>query len=264
MKSTGIRKSGLALGIVFGLTAMLALTGQTRASDRQSEQFSQTYSLSPGGTLSLDNVNGGVHITGWDQNQVKVDAIKTAWSGTSLNDVKIEVDSRSDSIHIETKYPHHWFGDSHWQVDYTIMMPRHASIDKVSLVNGGLDVESIAGHVSASSVNGHIRVHGTTGGADLSAVNGTIKTSFENPDISQPVSLQTVNGSISLSLPPDTNAHVHAGTLNGGISCDFPIQINAGYVGHSLDGTLGKGGPDVRLKTVNGSINIHRGSGEAN
>jgi DUF4097 and DUF4098 domain-containing protein YvlB len=264
MRSKSLGGAGLAAAAALGLGLTLALAVQARASARQSEEFHQTYSLSPGGQVSLENVNGDVHITGWDQNQVKVDAIKTVWSGTSLSDVKIEVDSRPDSIHIETKYPHHWFGDSHWRVDYTIMVPKHARIDKVGLVNGGIDVEEIDGQVNASSVNGRIQVRGISGSVDLSAVNGAIKTVLENPDVSNPVSLKTVNGSISLSLPPDTNANLSASTLNGGISCDFPIKINAGYVGHSLDGTLGKGGADVRLKTVNGSISVHRGSSVAN
>lgn len=264
MRNKGLRGMEFVVGFACGLALTLGLAVQTRASDRQSEEFHQTYSLSPGGEFSLQNVNGSVHITGWDQNQVKVDAVKTAWSGTSLSDVKIEIDSRPDSLHIATKVPHHWLGDQRWQVDYTIMVPRHATIDKVNLVNGGLDIEDVAGQVNASSVNGRIDASGLSGGVRFSAVNGAIKTELENPDVSQPVSLNTVNGSISLTLAAHTNADLHVGTLNGGISCDFPIKINAGFVGHSLDGRLGRGGSDVHLKTVNGSVSIHRGSSAAN
>ncbi len=264
MSERGLKSARLAVGGALGLALAMALAIQARASDRQSQEFHHTYSLSASGQVSLDNVNGDVHITGWSRNQVKVDAVKTVWSGTSLNDVKIEVDSTPDSIHIETKYPHAWFGDAHWRVDYTIMVPKHATIDKVGSVNGGVDIEDIGGGVKASSVNGRINARDISGGIDLSAVNGTIGTIFSSPDVSQPVSLKTVNGPISLSLPPDTNANLSASTLNGRISCDFPMKSNAGYVGHSLEGTLGKGGSDIHLKTVNGSISIHRRSVEAN
>jgi Putative adhesin len=264
MKRKSIGSTRLALVVVVALDVFLASVVQARAEDRQVQQFDRTYALSPNGQLSLENVNGSVHITGWDQSQVKIHAIETVWQGTSLRDVKTEVDSRPDSIHIETQYPHHWFGDSHWRVDYTVMMPLHASIDKVGVVNGAVDIENIYGHVSVSSVNGHIQTRAISGGVDLSAVNGTIGTVLTNPDLSQPVSIKTVNGSISLSLPSDMNAHISASTLNGGISCEFPIRINAGYVGRSLDGTLGKGGSDVHLRTVNGSISIHRASSDVN
>lgn len=264
MRSRAVEKIWLAVSVFSMLSLILTLPVLVRANDRQVEEFHQTYSLAPSGQLSLENVNGDVHISGWDQNRVKVDAIKTVWSGTSLGDVKIEVDSRPDSIHIYSKYAHHWFGDSHWRVDYTVMVPSHASIDKIGLVNGRLDLGGIFGHVSASSVNGEIQLHGISGGADLSAVNGTINAAFNNPDVSQAVSLKTVNGSILLSLPSDTNANLSARTLNGRISCDFPMQINSGFVGHRLEGKLGKGGSGIRLNTVNGAITIRRAASEAN
>lgn len=264
MRNNRLRNIGVAFGAFSAILLTLAAAIGARANDRQTEAFHQTYTLAPNGQVSLANVNGSVHITGWDQNEVKVDAVKTVWSGTSLNDVKIEVDHQPDSIHIETKTAHHWFGNSHWQVDYTVMVPRHARLDKVELVNGGINIEDVAGDVNASSVNGRINTVSLSGGVQLSAVNGAIRATYNTPDLSRPVSLKTVNGAISLSLPPDTNANVSARTLNGGISCDFPIKINAGYVGRRVEGALGKGGTDVNLKTVNGSITIHRGSSEAN
>jgi hypothetical protein len=266
MRNRALKHARLAAAGAFGLAVALAMAVQARASDRQSEQFHQTYSLSANGRVSLDNVNGDVHITGWNRNEVKVDAVKTVWAGTPLNDVRIEVDSRPDSIHIEAKTPHHWMRNAHWRVDYTIMVPKDASIDKVSMVNGGVDIENISGEVAASSVNGRIEARDLSGGIDLSAVNGAIDTAFSSPDVSQPVSLKTVNGSVSLSLPSDANANLSARTLNGHISCDFPIKIKAaGFIGHSLSAAIGSGGgPEIQLNTVNGSISIHRGSAEAN
>lgn len=264
MKSKRSKVTWLAVVGALGSSFMLAIAVQSFAGDKQSESFHQTYSLSSNGHLSLDNVNGDVHITGWDRDQVQVDAVKTVWSGTSLSDVAIQVDSRPDSVRIETKYHHYWFGDSHWRVDYTLMVPKRASLDKIGLVNGTVNVESAAGEVNASSVNGRIKVRNLSGPADLSGVNGTISAVYDDSDISQPISLKTVNGAISLSLPANPNIALSARTLNGGISCDFPIAINAGYVGHSLDGKLGRGGAAVHLNTVNGSISIRRESGEAN
>jgi Putative adhesin len=264
MRHKGFEGAVLAAIAVVGLGVTLALAGPLRASDRLVQQFHQTYPLSSRGRFSLENVNGDVQITGWDRDQVKVDAVKTVWSGTSLEDLKIEVESRPDAIRIETTYPRHWFGDPHWRVDYTITLPKYASINKVGLINGGLNVKNVSGDISASSVNGHIETQGSSGEVNLSAVNGTIRATLGNPNLTRPVSINTVNGSISVSLPADSNAHISARTLNGTLSCDFPLTVNAAYVGHKLDGTIGKGGGDVQLKTVNGSISIFRGASEAN
>ena len=42
------------------------------------EVFQQTYRLQAGGTFLLTNVNGSVHVSGWDRNEVEVHAVKTA------------------------------------------------------------------------------------------------------------------------------------------------------------------------------------------
>ena len=56
------------------------------------EEFHQTYSLTPQGRVELDNINGPVHISTWDRNEVKVDAIKSADMKERLDEAKIEVD----------------------------------------------------------------------------------------------------------------------------------------------------------------------------
>ncbi|HEY3037594.1 MAG TPA: hypothetical protein VGJ66_02600, partial [Pyrinomonadaceae bacterium] len=48
--------------------------------DELTEEFHQTYPLSPTGRVSVANINGDVHINVWDQNSVKVDAVKRAYS----------------------------------------------------------------------------------------------------------------------------------------------------------------------------------------
>jgi len=66
-----------------------------------------------------------------------------------------------------------------------------------------------------------------------------------------------VNGSVTLIIPSDANASLRAGTVHGGINNDFGLRVKHGeYVGHSLDGQIGNGGPRIKLGNVNGSITI--------
>ena len=46
--------------------------------------------------MELDNINGDVHISSWDRNEVKVDAIKYADTKEGLEEAKIEIDSGKD------------------------------------------------------------------------------------------------------------------------------------------------------------------------
>src|SRR5262249_41773831 len=69
------------------------------------EEFHQTYPLSATGRVSIENINGPVHITVWDATGVKVDAIKRAYSKERLDEVTIDVTTTADSVRIRTKYP---------------------------------------------------------------------------------------------------------------------------------------------------------------
>ena len=72
---------------------------------------------------------------------------------------------------------------------------------------------------------------------------------------------ETVNGRITVELPDNTNADVRAETLNGGISSDFRMTVSGRFGSRRLNGTIGNGGRELRLKTVNGPIRLRRTSG---
>jgi hypothetical protein len=72
-------------------------------SDKVTEEFHHTYSLPSSGRVHLENINGSVHITAWDRNEVKVDAVKSAYSKERLDDAKIVVDANQDHVSIRTE-----------------------------------------------------------------------------------------------------------------------------------------------------------------
>jgi Putative adhesin len=251
----------LTLGAILGLATVAAPAGL----DRTSERFSHTYPLAADGRLSLADVSGNIRITGWDRNEVQLDAVKYADTEEDLQAIRIDVDARPDGIEIETKYPHHFFDDHHsGRVDYTLSVPNQARIDSVKLVSGDLRLEGLRGDVDASSVSGEIRAEGLTGAVHLSGVSGSIEANFDR-ELGRRVSLSTVSGSIVLGLVPDANAAVSAATVSGGIHSDLPIQADRHqFVGQSLHGRLGNGAGQIDLHTVSGSIDIRRTSGISN
>ena len=232
--------------------------------ERYHEEFHHTYPLASNGELSLENVNGGVKISTWERNEVRVDAVKYARTEERLANIEIEVESRSDELRLKTRFHNH-FNNNPGGVRYTLTVPRAVRIDKMELVNGGLEVEGVRGDLNASLVNGTVRARGLRGQVEISTVNGRQEIALDGPDISRPVRLNSVNGRIELSLPPDVNARVEASTLNGGIDSEFGIQVRrVAIIGHELEGTLGNGGTEVRLHDVNGSIALKRAERAAN
>jgi DUF4097 and DUF4098 domain-containing protein YvlB len=232
------------------------------------EEFHQTYPLPADGRVSIENINGGVRIAVWDQNVVKVDAVKKANQKEKLDEAKIVVTTTADSVRIKTEYPdrNQTSGEGRHSynnpatVEYSLTIPRKARIDSADLVNGSLEIEGAEGDVKAACVNGQVKARGLTGEVKLSTVNGGVEATLVRLDEAKPTSLNSVNGNITLIIPSESSAQVRASTVHGAITNDFGLQVNDGqYVGHDLSGQIGTGGPHIRLSNVNGSISIKRG-----
>jgi DUF4097 and DUF4098 domain-containing protein YvlB len=255
------------LGAILGsLCALLVLAIAAHASDRRgdvTEEFHQTYTLTPDGRVELDNINGDVHITSWDRNEVKVDAVKYAYSKERLDEAQIEVDAGKDYVSIRTKYRDHdlnfnWGSHNNpASVEYTLTVPRMAQLDEIKLINGGLDVSGMSGEVRASCINGRLEAHDLAGRARLSTVNGRLEARFDQLD-GRELELNSVNGTVKLTIPSDSRAEVEANTVSGGIENDFGLHVNHHrIIGHDLRGELGSGGAHIHLQNVNGRIEIH-------
>lgn len=249
--------TGAVLSAVFALVFTLAAHA-----DELREEFHQTYPLAVNGQVMLANINGNVQITAWDRNEVKVDAVKRAVSKERLNEAKIVVETHPDSINIKTEYPRHentftWgHHDNPASVEYTVMVPRTARLQRINLVNGDLKVQGAANDVHADAVNGHIEAVGLIGHVDLSTVNGPLNATFDRLSTNT-VKLNSVNGSLTLTLPSNAEAEISATTVNGHISNDFGLPVrDHRYVGHDLRGKLGNGGTRVSLNNVNGAIDV--------
>ena len=259
------RRVATVVGAVLGtMFALLVAAAEGRA--QVTDEFHQVYTLNPGGQLELKNINGDVHITAWDRNEVKVDAVKTARTKKRLEEARIVVEANRDSIMIKTDYPQHELtfttGDRNnpASVEYTLTVPRGARLERIELVNGGLDIAGMTGDVRASCVNGALRARDLQGEARLSTVNNHVEASFTRMPASR-IALKSVNGTVELTIPSDANAEVTAKTVNGSIDNDFGLHVHHGrYVGHDLRGQIGSGGPEIELENVNGTIDIRHAS----
>jgi DUF4097 and DUF4098 domain-containing protein YvlB len=258
------------LGAFLGtICALFVLALGAHASEHRgafTEEFHHTYALAAEGRVELDNINGDVHISTWDRNEVKVDAVKFAGSKDRLDDARIEINAEKDEISIRTKYRDHdltfnW-GSNHNPagVEYAITVPRGAHLDEIKLINGSLELDGTSGEVHASCINGRLEAHNLSGRAELSTINGHLEARFDQLPNSS-VELKSVNGSVSLTIPSDSKAEIEASTVSGGIDNDFGMHVNHHrFVGHDLRGQLGRGGPHIELQNVNGHIEIRHAS----
>ena len=262
-------KKRLLLSLAALAALVLTAAGASLAQRPElTEEFHQTYPLAAGGRLSLSNINGAVKVQVWDRDEVKVDAVKRAHTAERLREAQIKVDASSNRLRIETEYPDstlRWSdrdGERHENpasVEYTLTVPRGVNIDEISLINGSLDLAGVSGSVKASSINGRVTAAGLSGPVNLSVINGRLEATLDRLSDAADVTLSAVNGPLVVTLPSDANAVVRANTVHGGISNDFNLPVRVGeYVGRDLEGRIGRGGADVRLSNVNGSVQIRR------
>jgi len=250
----------LAGTVLFASLFFVKLAGPKVNGTEFKDELHQVYPLATNGRISFNNANGTVRITAWDRPEVRLDAVRRAKNKEKFELVRIEIESGSDFLKINTRYPERkWWGfkkiDLQTAVDYTLTVPQSARLENIIGVNGEMEITDVRGEVHASTVNGALNATGLSSDAGLSSVNGRIKASFINLDGVKSIWMNTVNGAIDLDLPEDANADVSAKTMNGRINGDVDFKRHW-PLGESASTTLGTGGAKVSANTMNGNVHI--------
>jgi DUF4097 and DUF4098 domain-containing protein YvlB len=145
-------------------------------------------------------------------------------------------------------------------VDFTVRVPRNLRFS-ASNVNGRVRAEDLGRPVKVNTVNGGIEVSSSSW-VSATSVNGAVRVSMGSADWDGKLKINTVNGSIVLDMPVDLSAEVSFSSVNGSLTSDFPLNVQGGAFNHGpkrLRGTIGNGGRELDVSTVNGSLQIHKG-----
>jgi len=238
---------------------------------KATETFEKSYALAPGGELTLDNTNGSIKVSSWDEERVQVVATKVVRASSNrrareaVKQVKIEVSQGANSLEISTYNPFRKKGRGisqllsgnfiSVQVSYTLMVPYETDLN-LETVNGTIKIEEVKGSHFSRTVNGGITVREASGSFEGRTTNGSIKVELEEVDRLSSISLKTVNGGVTLSLPQEVRADVRAHTVNGSISTDFPLEVTGRFSRRRIQGSINGGGAEITLDTINGSIRL--------
>ena len=140
-------------------------------------------------------------------------------------------------------------------VEFRVKVPKGVKVAAHS-VNGEVRVEDVASEVEAESVNGSVVVSTVSGPVNASTVNGSVRASMGKFDLNSDLQFSSVNGTVIAEFANDINADVDLSTVNGRFLTDFPVTISGRIDPRRLRATLGKGGPRIRLSTVNGNVEL--------
>lgn len=258
MRMRGYRSYLLA---TFAITLMGAMTWAQQSGD-QGREFHWNGKIAPEGVLIIKNVNGNIDAEPAAGDEVEVTGEK---SGPKADQVKIEVQQLPDGVMICAVYPG-WFnnqckdwhisnsGSDRTKVHFTVKVPENVRFHGEN-VNGDVTAERLGRFVHASSVNGSIKVS-TKSWVEADTVNGSIDAKMGSADWNGTLAENSVNGSITLELPADINAEVNFASVNGSLQSDFAFSESGKLTSHLIKGTIGSGGRELKLNTVNGDVRL--------
>lgn len=249
------------------------IAGVEPAPVQSGNEFRWAGRLQAGQTVEIKGIHGSIHAEPSTGSEVEVTANKQS-RRSNTQDVQIRVLQHEAGLTICAVYPspegkpandctagQNWSAntrDNDVQVDFRVRIPQGLHFSGRT-VNGEIETGLIGGNVWASTVNGSIRL-AATGYAEAHTVNGSINAALGAANWNGALDFKTINGEITLDLPSDLSAEVRAETLNGDISTDFPMTVQGRVSRRRLSATIGAGGRELNLKTINGGINLRRAS----
>jgi hypothetical protein len=248
------------------LALLMLLNGCGSADNRVLEEVSENvYTVEPNTNISIQNRDGAILVYGSDANELRVRAIKKAYSRERLNQIAIEVSTKPGAVSVATKFPPQpkWaLSDRSGTVDYTIVVPASAGICAMDLNAGEVLLDSMRDReVRARLKDGRIFARNCFTNLDLTAEKGAVTLSYdcwEEEEFSAQVKLG--QGNAWVFLPTDAAFHLLAHTSRGKIADDFnnlPVSANAVAKGKKVDQVVNGGSSaTIQIRVEKGNIKI--------
>jgi len=242
--STSARADRVAVWILLAIGLLLMLISASEArgengSATRTDRFNGT--LASGKSLRVENIFGDVVASPGPAFSAVVSITVTAptqrLAEDTLSKTKILSEQDEDGWSLETHWPGANHGGSRHKGDlcpqcrvvarYELVIPAGVSAE-LKTVNGDVRVHDVDGELQLESVNGSIDARNVRGEFGAQTVNGGIQATASAAAAGQSIELQSVNGTIALTLPKDAKFDFSASTMNGTISSSFPLPPRGG------------------------------------
>lgn len=226
----------------------------------RADQWSKSWTVSPGAELRLVADRGNVHVSQAPGNSLHA-TITTEYWHISESEVEISASQDGNAVEIHVRVPEEHFRFFHRQsarVEIQLEVPAGSKLGlrtgfgkvRVSQFDGRVDAETGFGDVDADGRFESLSLRTGFGAIHAEANPGSRLTGSWR--------LSSGFGHVTLRLPQDLNADIEARSGFGRVSTDFPITITETTSRSSLRGRIGSGGPLLNIDTGFGSIHIEK------
>ena len=213
---------------LFALAAVALLLGcgSTFATVAE-ETIENTYSVPAKARITVKNADGRIQVYGWEENEMKVVAYKRAFTKERLDAIEINVEVTAETVLVDTVYPPAPQGsitaDRSGTVDYILLVPQYAALEKLDLANGEMLVEGMRGAtINAQVGNGKLLLRNSFSPTQISLTKGIMEIFFSWwEDYGLPIRAEVVDGDLRVALPSASGVTVDATTATGRITNAF-------------------------------------------
>jgi len=183
-------------------------------------------------TVEVGLVNGGITVTGYDGNEIVVEARTKMHKIRKGVDIKpkaqgmTRVPVTSSSLSVEEYRNHVEINTASWKnaVDLVIKVPVNTSLKLHCVNQGDILVEGVSGEIEAQNTNGRVTLRNISGSAVAASHNSDVTVTFDRVDPDKAMSFSSFNGDVDVTFPSGLKAKVKLKTEQGEIFSDFAIE----------------------------------------
>jgi hypothetical protein len=219
--------------------------------------------------ITIRNGDGRIYIYGSDDPELRITALKRAFSEERVDAIKVNVEVNGDTVVVDTEVPPQpddsMFADRSATVDYTILVPQYATLENVELANGEIMIEGVRGAVINAHVGrGKLILRNCFAYSLLTVGEGGMDVFFAWWEQYFPftVTAEITKGELRLGLPQDASLRLEA-EASGQIHDRFGIR-DAGEKGafKTIETTVGDAtaaeAAQVMVRAVNGNVKVNK------
>ncbi len=232
------------------------------------------------GTLKVHLVTGSIRVTGYNGNQVVIDAStkqpdkpeKPKENGEGMKRISkngaldISATEENNVVNVSSKL-------FNTKMELNIKVPMKFSLNVGTVNDGDILIENVDGEMEITNVNGDIRLTNISGSAVANTVNGLLKANFKTVAAKSPMAFSTLNGNVDVTLPATAKFDVKLKSDRGEIYSDFDVDVDKatpqatktakdGMYKVSIEdwvkGKVNGGGSEIMMKNMNGDIFVRK------
>ncbi len=237
------------------------------------DEIHRTIAFDAKGEIEIMNARGEIHVSGWDEANVQIDAFKKG-DRSLFEQVQLSLNEDPKYLKIGVKYPAaNWNSRSGTMLELHVKVPRGVALKAINSNSASISITNIEGIVLAQSLSGDITVQKLKNNCTLSSNSGQIIAA----QIEGKADIRTLSGNISLEyiggnvLANSTSGDIAVrrlrskavvSTTSGNLKIE---QISGGVTAIATSGDLiiNDVGGDLNINNVSGDITVANVTGRA-